>query len=284
MEDINFYDILNSNYKAMSDIEKAGQKDYVQYQKDIKRMESCIERENSPLNLAFNLNREEGKKMLFATGTPAMVASVVTAIGAIGVAVPLIHYVMASIEVGIPSEQRTVLKTIKDFIYSSGELSLNGLKSLAVSLVGPLLFGSIAIPKTMIDELKIENGKFASNMLPYLDDLLVMLEDLKRDKDDLSLGFIKRFLSCVDISKNKPDFNLELLYRFSEYRVSILKENDGVAKPGESSECFKDIIDYLGSADMDNGASVDFVTNSYVQNLVNTYASVDSKGIAGPKR
>ena len=42
--------------------------------------------------------------------------------------------------------------------------------------------------------------------------------------------------------------------------------------------------DYLGSADMDNGASVDFVTNSYVQNLVNTYASVDSKGIAGPKR
>lgn len=285
MGDIKFQDILTSNYKVMKAIEKKGLKDYAHYHKDLERMYDYRAKENSTLNSIFNLNKTGGKAMLWMSGAPAIAAGVVTALGAVGVALPLIPYIMASGEIGLTEEHIAVLKHLREFIDGASGFTINGLRSFATALVGPALFGSMAIPKTMLDEMKVKNGEVASDVLPYLDDLLVMIEDLKNGKEDLSLNFVRDFLSHVDISKNKPDFNLELLYRLSEYRVSILKENDGVLKEGASSEYFMDVIDYLDAADIDNGASVKFLTNQYVSSLLNTYAPAsEEKNVVGPKR
>lgn len=279
MEYVGIQEILDRNLKVMKKIEKKEKNEYDRYRRDFDVAQSHLEKENNFINFNFNLNKDGSRRILFASSIPAAVATFVTALGLVGVVLPTIPLIMAHGEVGLTDAHIEVLNKLEEFIGNAGTFSLNGLKALGVSLIAPALYGAVAIPKTMLDDMKLTKGAEAEDIMPFVDDLLLMLEDLRVGREDISLNFIRSFLSNVDISKNKSEFNLELLYRLSEYRTSVLKECDGVAKDGESSEAFMGVIDYLNEAGIENGASKRFLSSPYVMDLLNTYAPVEEENI-----
>jgi len=104
-----------------------------------------------------------------------------------------------------------------------------------------------------------------------LDEILTLIEDLKKDRQDISLNFIKEFLSQVDISKNSYGYNYELLTKFAKYRVSVLKELNQEGTKEETDKSFINIVKACDDYAKIKGASNEFLENYYVQNLVNTY-------------
>ena len=96
------------------------------------------------------------------------------------------------------------------------------------------------------------------------------ITDLKRDKNDGSLNFIKEFLSNVDITKNSDDYNLDLLDYLIDYRNAVISEK-GKEVRRNSTERFVDFVDFLSDSTTKDGASSLFINSTYVNNLVRLY-------------
>lgn len=62
------------------------------------------------------------------------------------------------------------------------------------------------------------------------------------------LGFVKDFLTNVDLTENSRDFNIVILSNLAEYRTCSLREQNNDATKEETEDKFMSFIDTLASA------------------------------------
>lgn len=226
--------------------------------------------DETTIGKTFNLNKEESHRMILAAGIPSLAALVPTAAGAIGFSLASLTLLL-NIGAELPPESEKILQQILGFTEDTGYLFFNSLGVAIKGLILPLTAGTLALPKTIIENRKAQKRDEIIDEMCIVDDLITLITDLKRGNQDLSLNFISDFLSSVDISQNKSDFNLELLYKFVEYRNAVLRTEHKEAKKGKETEAFMDIIEFLDEATVRQGAAKTFINDPYVKNLVDTY-------------
>ena len=103
------------------------------------------------------------------------------------------------------------------------------------------------------------------------DEIIKLIDDLKKDKTGDVLGFVKDFLTNVDLTENSRDFNIVILSNLAEYRTCSLREQNNDATKEETEDKFMIFIDTLASATKKSGASESFLKNEYVKALIKTY-------------
>lgn len=173
-------------------------------------------------------------------------------------------------------EIEQVLQTIKEHaIKNSNQAAFWGNVALACIGVSTVNFslGLIThICKEKYNEIQTEKQKPLVEDMIELDEILTMAQDLRRNDNDMSLNFIKDFLSNVNLTENTYGFNYELLSRLAKYRVAVLKEMNGEnIDKKEIENRFMSIINYMYENPTLKGASSDFVSNYYVNDLIRTY-------------
>lgn len=145
-------------------------------------------------------------------------------------------------------------------------------------LIFPAALIALSIPNTIKEYKKEQKKEGMIDQMCYLDDLMTLINDLKRGKNDLSLNFIREFLSNVDLTKNKMQFNSKLLNKFVNYRNSVLKVENGEAVKDEELNGFSDLVDFLSYSDMEPGASETlFDDNPYLPNFILNYMNSTKK-------
>lgn len=238
--------------------------------KKLAKKEALFAADKSAVGNMFNLNKTGGKITTAISFIPTGAMLVPTVLGMVGVGLGMIPLLLnAGAE--FTSEELKVINTIEHFIESSGKLSLQSAEEAVKTLIVPTAVGMLTIPKTKFEEWKARKRERNFNEMATIDDLVLMIEDLNNGKNDINLNFIKELLSNTDIRKNTYSYNLELLFRLSEYRTCSMQEEAGILSHEDTTEAFMNIIYFLSESSKKDGASKRFLESEYIQNLINTY-------------
>lgn len=260
---------LENNLKSIEYCQIKELKNYDNLKIKLKKYTS----DESVLGKVFNIDKDESKSMVLISSLPAILTLGKLTIDGIKMCFPAILLTL-SIGQEFSAEANEVIRQLEQ----SAELaSLSFAKTasvLAKTVVLPLTTGVLTIPKSVYELNKKEKRNEIISEMCLIDDELTLISDLKKEKNDISLNFIRNFLSTVDISKNKSTFNKKLLHSFTKYRVAVLKKENKQSRIGEEGKYFLNIIDLLKSANVE-GASESFLKDEQVLDLIKTYGSVD---------
>lgn len=231
--------------------------------------------DDSTLGRTFTLDKSESHRMLSIVSLPTAVASIPVVVGTVGVVLSLVPLFL-----GIGQEMTPEVQAVNDailkFLDGSGNLAMSGGSIALKTLPLPALAGVISLVKTEIEKKKAEKRKEKESDMEGLREMIEFITDLKMDKDDVSLNFIKEFLSNVDITKNSKEYNLDLLYYLLDYRKAAASEKSKKVTR-ESTKKFVEFVEFLADTTTRDGADSSFVHNLYINNLVNLYAPREEK-------
>lgn len=230
--------------------------------------------DESFLGRVFNIDKDESKCMVLMSAIPSALMLGKLTIDGIKICIPVFILVLNAGQ-EFSGEANEVIRQLEQ---SAGIASLSFAKTAGIfakTVALPLTTGFLTIPKSIYELNKTEKRNEIISEMCFIDDVLTLIGDLKRGKNDISLNFIRNFLSTVDISKNKSSFNQKLLHSFTKYRVAILKTENKESRIGEEGKYFLNIIDLLKTANTYEGVSESFLNDEQVLDLINTYSPVD---------
>lgn len=234
-----------------------------------------IKLDDSTLGKTFTLDKDESHRMLSIVSLPTVVASIPVLVGGAGVVLSLIPLFL-----GIGQEMTPEVQAVNDailkFLEGSGTLAIGGGSIALKTLPLPLVAGIITLIKTELEKKKVEKREDINRDMRELSEMIEFITDLKMDKTDISLNFIKEFLSNVDITRNSHEYNLDLLYYLLDYRKAVVSEK-GKEVRRKSNEKLVEFVEFLADSTTKDGADSSFVHNLYVNNLVECYAPREDK-------
>ena len=218
------------------------------------------------LGKPFNLVRTEYAVM--ATGITAIPPTVLAVLGGVGTLAALLSGFVIAMNTGIPlnASEQQVMRTLENFLQSSGDFSMNTFSMAAKTAVVPLSIGTVCFAKSLVENLKTTKREELLERATIAKDIIRMLRDIKIDKKDPSLDFPKSFLSEVDLKGNSSYFNFILLNRLANYRGAVEDELKGKLKKDDSFYEFDEFMELLENEY--KGASKKFYNNMYVQDLI----------------
>lgn len=226
------------------------------------------------LSLKDDTTSEPLNKFALITGTGSIISGLISVIGLTGVGASLLTLMSNA-----GYENTEEINRCLEGVSGAGETTAN-VSSIAAALA-VACFGACTISLSLSHMLEICREKYNQLQLEKkqpliedmirLDEILTMIEDLRKNKNDMSLNFIKDFLSSVNIQDNTHAFNYELLSKFAQYRVAVLKEMNGEQNNKEVEQKFQSIINFIYESPTLKGASSEFVTSPYINDLIRTY-------------
>lgn len=218
------------------------------------------------LGKPFNLVRTEYAVM--ATGITAIPPTVLAVLGGAGTLAALLSGFVIAMNTGIPlnAAEQQVMRTLENFLQSSGDFTMNTFSMAAKTAVVPLSIGTVCFAKSLVENLKTTKREELLERATIAKDIIRMLRDIKIDKKDPSLDFPKAFLSEVDLKGNSSYFNFILLNRLANYRGAVEDELKGKLKKDDSFYEFDEFMELLENEY--KGASKKFYNNMYVQDLI----------------
>lgn len=201
------------------------------------------------------------------------------------------HILASNVGYNNSYETASLLNQIREALEMHAITSENCAKLAGNSAkIGATLLAASILPRICLYAYNVINAKEnkqideeTTNELIQLDEILTLIEDLKKDKQDFSLNFIKEFLSQVDLSKNSYNYNYELLTKFAKYRVSVLKELNNEGTKEEREKAFLTIVKTCDDYAKIKGASDEFLENNYVKDLINTYLRNEENSLEQPE-
>ena len=201
----------------------------------------------------------------------AIVAALVTSFGAIA---------LLACNLGIEQTEETnqILYSIEEFVKDrSNNLSYWGPifgRHLQPFLISIMSRGAVnKLLGNMKNRKEHQEDKIANKIIKN-DDIKMIIEDITKNNQDLSLNFIREFLCNVDLADNSRDFNIQLLSILAEYRTSVLKEERNEGSKEETESKFINFIELLMQARFIDGASQNFVDSQYIRDLIKTYGDL----------
>lgn len=230
-----------------------------------------LKEDDSVLGKSFTLKKAESNRMLAITSAPTVFSLVPAVVGMVGITGSL-AFLLLGIGAEVTPEIQKVLDSTLDFMGNSMKLTGDSLSVAFKTSLLPLSVGTISLIKTEIEKHKaLKKEQLESDMCSILK-MVEFITDLKMDKEDISLNFIKEFLSNVDITRNSPDYNIDMLYYLLNYRIAVVEEK-GKQSRRKSTNAFVDFVDFLSDTTTKDGADSSFIHNTYVEDLVKLYSS-----------
>jgi hypothetical protein len=245
----------------------------------IHKLKQRLEKYNpdeSKMGKLFNLDKKESMKMITIASMPAIAALVPAAFGLLGVGISLLP-IIGNVGVTLPSESQEIMNKIVGFAGKSAELTKESIIMATKASSLPFGLTLASLPKTYIEKRKTEKREEIEDEMAEIEGLIKLITDLKQNKTDISLTFIREFLSNVDITENSHDFNIGLLYAFVNYRENILQRQEKKISQRIVDESFMDIIRLLEYSSKTKSESTKFVNNQYVQTLINEFTIQEEK-------
>lgn len=252
---------FNDNIEIISGSKEKVEKNYEKLKKQSVPDESWIGRR-------LNLNKVESKKFLVATGIPTLATIVPLTIGTAGIVLAGAVRIMCDCSLDSEEVVRAAISTNNTLYNGSKDILVFAKNYLLSSLLLPLTTGVLAVPKTIIEDRKKKHHQEIVDDMEVTKQLLEFIDDLQSDKDDLGISFAKSFLSNVDITHNRQSFNIELLYRLSEYRQAVISSSKDSSQKTFQEEAFVELMKYIKKAGPLNGASTEFAKSTYVKGLL----------------
>lgn len=201
----------------------------------------------------------------------AIVAALVTSFGAIA---------LLACNLGIEQTEETnqILYSIEEFVKDrSNNISYWGSifgRHFQPFLISIMSRGAVnKLLGNMKNRKEHQEDKIANKIIKN-DDIKMIIEDITKNNQDLSLNFIREFLCNVDLDGNSRDFNIQLLSNLAEYRTSVLKEERNEGSKEETESKFINFIELLMQARFIDGASQNFVDSQYIRDLIKTYGDL----------
>lgn len=246
------------HYTLKKDYRKLGKKAEKQ-----ERIEECM-------NDVVTLGTRENKLLITALSIPSAIGLIAVTASGIGV-LALKSILVKNQGINLSEVSQNALNMVQRSLEENqNDLMHNlttGIKFLSLPALGTIISCSCKIIK---DKNNVKHS-VSLNKMCDIDEVIKLIEDLKKDKKDDELVFVKDFLTNVDLTKNSREFNIVLLSNLAEYRACFLKERNNDATKEETEDKFMNFIDALASATIKSGASESFIKNEYVEKLVKTY-------------
>lgn len=254
------------NKKVLGIVHYTLQKDYRKLGKKVEKKERLEE----SMNDVITHGTRENKLLITALSIPSAIGLISGAVSGVGV-LALESVIANNQGINLSEAAFNALNMVQNSLNQNANNMIHNVTTGITFLSLPALGTLIGYSCKIIREKN--NIKYASllNEMCDKDEIITLIEDLKKDKNGDVLGFVKDFLTNVDLTENSREFNIALLSNLAEYRACHLKkQNDEVTKE-EAEDSFMNFIDTLASANKKNGASENFTKNEYVEKLIKTY-------------
>lgn len=254
------------NKKVLGTIHYTLQKDYRKLGKKAEKQERIEE----CMNDVVTLGTRENKLLITALSIPSAIGLIAVTASGIGV-LALKSILVKNQGINLSEVSQNALNMVQRSLEENqNDLMHNlttGIKFLSLPALGTLISCSCKIIK---DKNNVKHS-VSLNKMCDIDEVIKLIEDLKKDKNGDVLGFVKDFLTNVDLTENSREFNIALLANLAEYRTCSLREQNDDATKEEIEDKFMNFIDTLASATKKSGASESFLKNEYIEKLIKTY-------------
>lgn len=254
------------NKKVLGAVHYTLQKDYRKLGKKAGKQERIEEY----MNDVVTLGTRENKLLITALSIPSAIGLIAGAVSGIGV-LALGSVIANNQGINLSEASQNALNMVQNSLNENTNNMIHnfttGIKFLSLPALGTLISYSCKIVRGKNDI------KYASslNKMCDKDEIIKLIDDLKKNKTGDVLGFVKDFLTNVDLTENSRDFNIVILSNLAEYRTCSLREQNNDATKEETEDKFMSFIDTLASATKKSGASESFLKNEYVKALIKTY-------------
>lgn len=254
------------NKKVLGAVHYTLQKDYRKLGKKAGKQERIEEY----MNDVVTLGTRENKLLITALSIPSAIGLIAGAVSGIGV-LALGSVIANNQGINLSEASQNALNMVQNSLNENTNNMIHnfttGIKFLSLPALGTLISYSCKIVRGKNDI------KYASslNKMYDKDEIIKLIYDLKKDKTSDVLGFVKDFLTNVDLTENSRDFNIVILSNLAEYRTCSLREQNNDATKEETEDKFMSFIDTLASSTKKSGASESFLKNEYVKALIKTY-------------
>ena len=257
----------------------------------MRRVKASLNRKDRRnLREIYRIENEKGK-LEIALDTARKLTNATTAITAIPVGTSAIMEVTSlalsfgaiiilAFNSGMEQTEETsrILNSIKasingrtDNMVAWGNVFVKGFPPFLLSAISRISIGNML--KHIQNRKETKEERITDKIIEN-DDIRTIIEDITVNRQDLSLNFIKEFLSSVDIKCISRDFNIQLLSNLAEYRTSVLKEERNEGSKEETESKFINFIELLMQARFIDGASQNFVDSQYIRDLIKTYGDL----------
>ena len=257
----------------------------------MRRVKASLNRKDRRnLREIYRIENEKGK-LEIALDTARKLTNATTAITAIPVGTSAIMEVTSlalsfgaiiilAFNSGMEQTEETsrILNSIKasingrtDNMVAWGNVFVKGFPPFLLSAISRISIGNML--KHIQNRKETKEERITDKIIEN-DDIRTIIEDITVNRQDLSLNFIKEFLSSVDIKGNSREFNMQLLSNLAEYRTAVLKEERNEGSKEDTESKFIDFIGFLMQSRIIDGASQDFTDSPYVRDLIKTYGDL----------
>lgn len=225
----------------------------------------------------FTLVKDEHVKA--ATAITVIPPAVMTAIAIPAGFLTMIagYFYLASQGATVSPEEMRVINTITNFFEKTGTFTANTLALAIKTAVVPLSFGTVCLSKEIIETKKSEKQEEVLYKMEFIRDIIKMLREIKTGRRDPSLNFIKEFLSVVDLSKNKGQFNTLIFSRLVNCRNAYKDVIEGKKGKRTIEESMEQLVEALTEDNLEYGADKTFINHPYIKNIVNTYKKIEDE-------
>lgn len=257
----------------------------------MRRVKASLNRKDRRnLREIYRIENEKGK-LEIALDTARKLTNATTAITAIPVGTSAIMEVTSlalsfgaiiilAFNSGMEQTEETsrILNSIKasingrtDNMVAWGNVFVKGFPPFLLSAISRISIGNML--KHIQNRKETKEERITDKIIEN-DDIKMIIEDITKNNQDLSLNFIREFLCNVDLDGNSRDFNIQLLSNLAEYRTSVLKEERNEGSKEETESKFINFIELLMQARFIDGASQNFVDSQYIRDLIKTYGDL----------
>lgn len=257
----------------------------------MRRVKASLNRKDRRnLREIYRIENEKGK-LEIALDTARKLTNAATAITAIPVGTSAIMEVTSlalsfgaiiilAFNSGMEQTEETsrILNSIKasingrtDNMVAWGNVFVKGFPPFLLSAISRISIGNML--KHIQNRKETKEERITDKIIEN-DDIKMIIEDITKNNQDLSLNFIREFLCNVDLDGNSRDFNIQLLSNLAEYRTSVLKEERNEGSKEETESKFINFIELLMQARFIDGASQNFVDSQYIRDLIKTYGDL----------
>ena len=206
------------NKKVLGAVHYTLQKDYRKLGKKAGKQERIEEY----MNDVVTLGTRENKLLITALSIPSAIGLIAGAVSGIGV-LALGSVIANNQGINLSEASQNALNMVQNSLNENTNNMIHnfttGIKFLSLPALGTLISYSCKIVRGKNDI------KYASslNKMYDKDEIIKLIDDLKKDKTGDVLGFVKDFLTNVDLTENSRDFNIVILSNLAEYRTCSLR-------------------------------------------------------------
>ena len=221
------------NKKVLGAVHYTLQKDYWKLGKKAGKQERIEEY----MNDVVTLGTRENKLLITALSIPSAIGLIAGAVSGIGV-LALGSVIANNQGINLSEASQNALNMVQNSLNENTNNMIHnfttGIKFLSLPALGTLISYSCKIVRGKNDI------KYASslNKMCDKDEIIKLIDDLKKDKTGNVLGFVKDFLTNVDLTENSRDFNIVILSNLAEYRTCSLREQNNDATKEETEDKF----------------------------------------------